>query len=81
MTFAQNTCLQLSGGGSAIAVCQPTQLLLTIYSSGDCSGSGQQDAQQINTCLADQSGSYLENICGGNSTAVSRNGAVRARKH
>jgi cysteine peptidase B len=69
-TFPQNSCLQLSSGGSATAVCQPTDLLLTIYTSSDCSGAGQQDPQQINTCTQDNSGSYLENVCPTSAAAV-----------
>jgi len=79
-TFPQNSCLSLNGGGSAIAVCQPSDLLLTMYSSSDCSGAGQQVPQEINTCVQDNSGSYLENICSASSSQVKTAGVRTARR-
>jgi len=63
-TFPQNSCLQLSSGGSAIAVCQPSALQLTVYElSSTCTGPSQVVSQPINTCEQSSSGNYFENIC------------------
>jgi len=74
-TFAQNTCLPLSGGGSAIAQCLPGELQLTEYSTQDCSGPGQQSDMQLNVCLQG-TGVYFENFCPGQSSE-----AQGVRKH
>jgi len=81
-TFQQNTCLSLTNGGSATAVCQPTDLLLTIYlESSDCTGASMQQAQSINTCEQDESGTYLENVCPASSNFHSRKATLaRLRK-
>jgi len=63
-TFPQNQCLQLTGGGSAIATCTSSGLSLAIYSSSACTGSSSTNVQPVNQCLADTSGTYLYNVCG-----------------
>jgi len=70
-TFAQNTCLPLSGGGSALAQCLPGELQLTQYSTQDCSGAGQASDMQINVCLQG-TGVYFENFCPGQSSTEVR---------
>ena len=70
-TFAQNSCLQVTGGGSAIATCSALGLTLNVYSTTDCSGSAQSSTEPVNQCLQDTSGSYLENICSGNAPSSS----------
>jgi hypothetical protein len=63
-TFQLNTCLQLSGGGSATAVCNSQGLLLTEYPlSTTCSGISVPDQMATNTCLQDSDGTYFENFC------------------
>ena len=69
-SFPQNTCLNLSGGGTAIATCTSTALVLVIYSSSDCTGPSQSQSMPINQCLQDNTGTYLENIC--SSSALER---------
>jgi cysteine peptidase B len=63
-TFPQNTCLQLSSGGSATATCTPSALVMTVYpNSQSCTGASQSVPQPVNQCTQDQSGTYFENIC------------------
>ena len=63
-TFQLNTCLQLSGGGSAIAVCNAQGVLLTEYPlSSSCTGVSIPDQMAVNTCLQDSDGTYFENFC------------------
>jgi cysteine peptidase B len=70
-TFPQNKCLQLEGGGSAIAICQPNDLEMKTYMfSQDCSGFSIPETQPINQCLQDEEGTYFENICPSSITAV-----------
>jgi len=66
-SFPQNECLSLSGGGSAMAQCQPGALVLTEYQTQDCSGPGTPDSMQLNTCLQG-TGVYFENFCPGQTT-------------
>jgi hypothetical protein len=67
-TFPQNQCLQLSDGGSGIAVCQASGLLLTEYPlSSTCTGPSIPDLMPINQCLQDEDGTYFENICSSSS--------------
>jgi hypothetical protein len=66
-TFHQNTCLQLNGGGSAVVVCGGSSLTITSYTSSDCSGSGSSSNEPVDQCLADTSGTYIYNTCGGGS--------------
>jgi hypothetical protein len=67
ISFAQNTCLPLNGGGSAIVECLPGELQITEYSSTDCSGAGQQSDMALNQCLQG-TGIYFENFCPGQSS-------------
>merc|ERR1712225_94056 len=63
-TFAQNTCLQLNGGGSAKAVCTSSALQMGVYPfSSDCTSMSETTEQPINQCVQDESGTYLENLC------------------
>jgi hypothetical protein len=64
-TFPVGKCLSLVDGGSAIAQCTPTQLVLTEYKSEDCTGASTQNAMPLNKCLLDPDGSYFENFCNG----------------
>jgi C1A family cysteine protease len=68
-TFQQNTCLQLTGGGSAVVVCTGSGLQITSYTSSDCSGSGSTSVEPVDQCLADTSGTYVYNSCGGSSSS------------
>jgi len=77
-TFPQNSCLQLSSGGSATAVCVPGALQMTIYElSSTCTGSSQVQSQPINTCEQDQSGTYFENTCSNSAGGAISEQAVR----
>lgn len=64
-SFPQNTCLQADGGGSAIAQCSAFGLTLDIFQSSDCSGQYQQEIDPIDVCFEDDSGSYVYNVCPG----------------
>jgi cysteine peptidase B len=67
-TFPQGQCLQLQGGGSAKATCSANGLTMTDYPlSSDCSGFSIPTTQPINQCVQDEQGSYLENLCSGQS--------------
>ena len=68
-TFQQNVCLQVTGGGSAKASCSSAGLSMTVYTSSDCSGSGQTEVEPVNQCLKDTSGSYIYNVCGGSASS------------
>jgi hypothetical protein len=74
--FPQNTCLQLSSGGSATAACTATALVMTAYQTSDCTGANQVSPQPINTCTADQQGTYFENICSNSTLTGKKAGAA-----
>lgn len=64
MSFPQGQCLQVNGGGSAIATCQPTQLVQKFYNnSQDCTGAYQTGTAPLDQCLQDSQGSYFEVFC------------------
>jgi len=68
-SFPQGQCLQLSGGGSAIATCSATELNLQVFSaSSSCTGASSTQQQPLNQCLEDQSGTYIYNTCSGSSS-------------
>ena len=76
-TFPQNTCLNLSGGGTAIATCTSTALQLTVFSaSSNCTGASQTASQPINTCEQDNQGTFFENICSGTGKGKSLSAAA-----
>jgi len=80
-TFALNTCLGLSGGGSAIATCNSAGLLLTEYPlSSSCTGMSIPDQMTVDQCLQDSQGTYFENFCTTSSSGPS-SGLVKRRKH
>ncbi len=63
-TFPQNQCLNLQGGGSAIANCSSTVLNLVEYPlSSNCQGFSVPTTQPLNTCEQDSQGTYFETIC------------------
>jgi cysteine peptidase B len=63
-TFQQNTCLAVEGGGSIIAVCEPSELKQTFYFlSNTCTGPSMDASGPLNTCSQDSDGSYFENVC------------------
>jgi hypothetical protein len=68
-TFQQGTCLQTSGGGSAIGTCDANGLKLKIYSDASCTGSSQESTEPVDQCLQDQSGTYVYNVCTSSSDA------------
>jgi hypothetical protein len=67
-TFPADTCLQVTGGGSAMCHCATNALIEQIFDSGDCSGTPQTFNAPLNQCVQDTSGSYLENICSNDKT-------------
>eukprot|EP00758_Cryptobia_borreli_P013122 Tbor_TRINITY_DN5806_c0_g2::TRINITY_DN5806_c0_g2_i3::g.7362::m.7362/K01373/CTSF; cathepsin F len=67
-TLPLHTCLPLNGG-SAIASCNPTQVILSIFQTSDCTGPSQGNAMPLNQCLLGNSG-YFENICTSNTNSV-----------
>jgi len=63
-SFPQNSCIEVEGGGSLIAVCEPSGLKQTFYFlSTTCTGPSQDASGPINQCAQDNDGSYFENIC------------------
>jgi hypothetical protein len=65
--------LKLSGGGSAIAVCESAGLNLTEYPLSDsCTGPSVPDLMPINQCLQDEQGTYFENICSNQSPLLGK---------
>jgi len=63
-TFPQGQCLQMEGGGSAIAQCTSSDLVLSIFPmSSSCSGNSEQQRQPLNQCLQDTTGTYIKNTC------------------
>merc|ERR1712093_118316 len=82
-TFAQNTCLQLNGGGSAKAVCTSSALQMTVYPfSSDCTSMSETTEQPINQCVQDESGTYLENLCNnGAATAALETKGLIVKRH
>jgi hypothetical protein len=81
-SFPLNTCLPLSGGGSAIATCNSQGVLLTEYSSSSsCTGPSTPDQMATNQCLQDTSGTYLENFCvTGGAQRYQKNARIRGAK-
>jgi len=82
-TFAQNTCLQLQGGGSAKAVCTATALQMTVFPfSSDCTSLSETTEQPINQCVQDESGTYFENVCnnGAATAALESKGLIVKRR-
>jgi len=77
-TFPANKCLQLSGGGSAKAQCQPGELTLTEYPlSQDCSGFSIPSTMPLDQCLQNGDGQgYFENFCPGQSARMPSNARV-----
>eukprot|EP00999_Lentomonas_sp_LEN2_P001755 NODE_2861_length_490_cov_93.991736_g2811_i0.p1 GENE.NODE_2861_length_490_cov_93.991736_g2811_i0~~NODE_2861_length_490_cov_93.991736_g2811_i0.p1 ORF type:complete len:112 (-),score=33.83 NODE_2861_length_490_cov_93.991736_g2811_i0:72-407(-) len=61
--FPTDTCLRVTGGGSAKVTCSPPNLVIEFYGNMDCSGTARKESEPLNKCLRDTSGSYLENIC------------------
>eukprot|EP00178_Gracilaria_changii_P024746 TRINITY_DN748_c0_g1_i2.p1 TRINITY_DN748_c0_g1~~TRINITY_DN748_c0_g1_i2.p1 ORF type:complete len:134 (-),score=13.28 TRINITY_DN748_c0_g1_i2:85-438(-) len=63
-SFPANTCLQVQGGGSAKASCEPPNLVEKIWTNSDCSGNPSQTGKApLNKCLQASNGGYFENIC------------------
>lgn len=80
-TFPQGTCLQLDGGGSAIATCKPDTLEMKVFMfSQDCSGFSIPESNPINQCLQDESGSFFENVCSNFAGKISTQ-KLRVPKH
>jgi hypothetical protein len=77
-TFPQNACLNLSGGGTAVAVCTASALQLTVYQTSNCTGASQTASQPINTCEQDNQGTYFENTCSGSSSKKLSDQMVRS---
>jgi hypothetical protein len=64
ISIPQNQCLQMNGGGSAIAQCQPGILMQTVFPlTTNCQGPSGEDPAPLNQCQQAQQGSY-ENFCG-----------------
>jgi len=81
-TFALNTCLQLSDGGSATAACSATSLTLTEYPlSNSCTGFSIPDQMPLNQCLQDEDGTYFENFCTTGSGIAKLSGLKKLKKH
>jgi cysteine peptidase B len=86
VSFPTGTCLQLSGGGSAIAQCTATQVTLTEFPLSDtCTGASIPSTMPVDQCLANGDGSgYFENYCnvGRNFAGVPRTKKLTSqRKH
>jgi cysteine peptidase B len=63
-TFPTYTCLQVSGGGSAICHCTATEIIEKMYPfSTDCTGYSQDASMPLNECLQASSGGSFENLC------------------
>merc|ERR1711976_332240 len=63
-SFPADTCLQVRGGGSAKAECQPPYLVEKIWTNSDCSGNPAQTGKApLNKCLQASTGGYFENLC------------------
>lgn len=81
-TFPQGQCLQLEGGGSAIATCTSSALeMKTFMFSQDCSGFSIPESNPINQCLQDQDGTYFENICSSSPAGALSAKTLRIPKH
>lgn len=64
-SFAQNVCLQLNGGGSAVAQCTNGMLEQFVYPlSNTCQGLNQMQPMPTGVCLQDNQGGSFENFCG-----------------
>nr|AAM09951.1 49 kDa cysteine proteinase Cysp1 [Cryptobia salmositica] len=77
-TLPLHTCLPLNGGGSAIASCNPIQVILSIYQTIDCTGPSQPNAMSLNQCLLGNTG-YFENICTSNTNTAMPKGLLLPR--
>lgn len=68
-TFAQNTCLQVNGGGSALVTCSTTQLIQQYFANNNgCQGNYTTQTMPLNQCLQSNQGGYFENTCSGPSS-------------
>ena len=64
-SFAQNTCLGLNGGGSAVAVCSAGILEQFVFPlSNNCTGLNEMQPQPLNQCIQASNGGSFENFCG-----------------
>jgi C1A family cysteine protease len=62
--FPQNQCLAVNGGGSMLAVCEPTMLKQTYYYlSSTCTGPSMDASSPLNQCVQANGGGYFENVC------------------
>jgi len=78
-SFPQNQCIPVEGGGSMIAVCEPSELKQTFYFlSSTCTGPSMDASGPLDQCQQDSDGSYFENICG-SKVAASVNPKARVR--
>eukprot|EP00998_Keelungia_sp_KM082_P013155 NODE_9614_length_511_cov_25.687500_g9591_i0.p2 GENE.NODE_9614_length_511_cov_25.687500_g9591_i0~~NODE_9614_length_511_cov_25.687500_g9591_i0.p2 ORF type:complete len:127 (+),score=32.17 NODE_9614_length_511_cov_25.687500_g9591_i0:64-444(+) len=64
-SFPQDTCLGVTGGGSAKIHCQVLDMKIEIWkTSTSCAGNPDESGvQPIDICLQDTTGSYLKNVC------------------
>jgi C1A family cysteine protease len=70
-SFPQNQCLQVDGGGSIIAVCEPSVLKQTYYfMSSTCTGPSMDASGPLNTCFSASDNAYAENICPSSSSPI-----------
>jgi cathepsin A (carboxypeptidase C) len=78
--FSLGQCLGLQNGDTAIATCTATELVLTVFTSNDCTGAGTPSSEPLNQCLSDGQGSFVENICASSSAAPHRESMFRRSK-
>jgi hypothetical protein len=64
-SFPIGMCLQVSGGGSAVATqCNSQGLVQKFYNeSTGCSGPSVSHTMPVDQCLKGETGNYFENIC------------------
>jgi hypothetical protein len=79
-TLPLGECLEMEGGGSAVAACGSSGLSLTVYTTTSCSGSSTVETQPVDQCLQDEQGSYIYNVCNAAGVAASKKGAKGPRK-
>ena len=66
VSYPQNVCLGLDGGGSAIVKCATADLLDQIIFpfTANCTGTSELQPEPLNKCLATLGGGSVENYCG-----------------